>query len=180
MACVSDPVYPRPRGGTLLEFCPTLRIGGLSPPTRGNPCVATPLPQHQRSIPAHAGEPRAGFSFARINWVYPRPRGGTGVRLPNRRRRDGLSPPTRGNQLRTHVPPVVAGSIPAHAGEPSPSSPTKYLPEVYPRPRGGIPRKRKGIGMCSGLSPPTRGNRASAAARQGIAGSIPAHAGEPP
>ena len=36
--------------------------------------------------------------------------------------RDGLSPPTRGNQAPPAPPPELAGSIPAHAGEPPDSA----------------------------------------------------------
>ena len=78
------------------------------------------------------------FSMKSAASVYPRPRGGTPLRLVPKPRRRGLSPPTRGNPRPAPKmlnggglsPPTrgnrnsnrrllgYARSIPAHAGEP--------------------------------------------------------------
>ncbi len=100
-------------------------------------------PVHERSIPAHAGEPAATSSPASPTTVYPRPRGGAGVGAavdaggegpspptPGAKRSwsmglrgGGPSPPTRGSP--GHLPLRVhrRGSIPAHAGEPRSDAP---------------------------------------------------------
>ena len=90
-------VYPRPRGGTCHRSPVAGRRRGLSPPTRGNRVVEEGTSPLRRSIPAHAGEPRA-YPPRDAGWkVYPRPRGGTSLISPRFCRRQGLSPPTRGN-----------------------------------------------------------------------------------
>ena len=69
-------VYPRPRGGAAAASAWASSRAGLSPPTRGSRWTLIPLLRHQRSIPAHAGEP-ASRSFTSAPFtVYPRPRGG--------------------------------------------------------------------------------------------------------
>ena len=52
----------------------------------------------------------------------------------------GLSPHTRGSRILTGLWTGLAGSIPAHAGEPPQAR--RSLPEegVYPRTRGGAAR----------------------------------------
>ena len=111
--------------------------------------------------------------------VYPRPRGGTRSSPASTRSREGLSPPTRGNQVYHVVALRLVRSIPAHAGEPLGVSATAFSCRVYPRPRGGthltlaFPSRRRG------LSPPTRGNLRRCVLARGAIRSIPAHAGEP-
>ena len=172
-------VYPRPRGGTQWRDRLTCRRRGLSPPTRGNLDHLAAMRPHFRSIPAHAGEPCADCHSADDTAVYPRPRGGTSsVKTPSRAS-SGLSPPTRGNHAEA-IPSVLRyGSIPAHAGEPFISAPRRWARRVYPRPRGGTGGVGAGGGAAGGLSPPTRGNPNTRAARARTVGSIPAHAGEP-
>ena len=153
---------------------------GLSPPTRGNRIAGQRRIVKPGSIPAHAGEPKALHGRILYPAVYPRPRGGTGGVSPASLVREGLSPPTRGNpkpDSNTQAPPR---SIPAHAGEPKEWREWHARCKVYPRPRGGtarpVPPLRRGLG----LSPPTRGNLAVRQSVGVAAGSIPAHAGEPP
>ena len=57
---------------------------------------------------------------------------------------------------------MQARSIPAHAGEPRRDKPSPIRRPVYPRPRGGTSRSGSPFAPREGLSPPTRGNRASA------------------
>ena len=172
-------VYPRPRGGTNPHDAESPAVGGLSPPTRGNPPpILSPRPA-QGSIPAHAGEPSAGIGKDSDSGVYPRPRGGTvSVRgdTPGQR---GLSPPTRGNLSEEDGARAARRSIPAHAGEPAAGRDVIIFGEVYPRPRGGTSGRPTAIWCRGGLSPPTRGNRAVGAAAPTSRRSIPAHAGEP-
>ena len=114
-------------------------------------------------------------------------------------RRTGLSPPTRGNRERQGWDSMGSGSIPAHAGEPASALALAAARAVYPRPRGGTPRRApprmsaRGLspptrgnrnllhlsGATVGLSPPTRGNQARDWLARTYRRSIPAHAGEP-
>ena len=71
---------------------------GLSPPTRGNRSGRSLFAALRRSIPAHAGEPRAAAPVRPQAAVYPRPRGGTWTSVRKPSRLGGLSPPTRGNR----------------------------------------------------------------------------------
>ena len=159
MPCLRAEVYPRPRGGTAGRGAGRPAGGGLSPPTRGNPRHLAGDSRRLRSIPAHAGEPRAWRPRASTSSVYPRPRGGTWAWTGRPACRPGLSPPTRGNP---------------------PKSPPSSRPSgVYPRPRGGTGEGVAWNFRVEGLSPPTRGNRREASSRSPAERSIPAHAGEP-
>ena len=154
-------VYPRPRGGTSESGYLAGMYRGLSPPTRGNLSAGLGIEVSRRSIPAHAGEPRYRNDMARYAAVYPRPRGGTDMSENKITVKTGLSPPTRGNLIRASSNPGDVGSIPAHAGEPYSHPRPRQRFEVYPRPRGGTPRRlREEYGRTYGLSPPTRGNLA--------------------
>ena len=59
MTCVigeASGVYPRERGGTIVELWTGGSIEGLSPRARGNVQAAIAQEEHQGSIPASAGE----------------------------------------------------------------------------------------------------------------------------
>ncbi len=71
------PVYPRLCGGTLVAVDAAARNAGLSPPVRGNPCMAADPGHGRRSIPACAGEPRIAQVISAADRVYPRLCGGT-------------------------------------------------------------------------------------------------------
>ena len=200
---LGEKVYPRPRGGTALPLPLTAVDWGLSPPTRGNPKRGKKIMAYIGSIPAHAGEPSTAAGSQYACRVYPRPRGGTRVKLDAADRPRGLSPPTRGNLARTACragraggwglspptrgnPPVCRcldsgiRSIPAHAGEPGFVGGSVVSDEVYPRPRGGTRAAGAAARGRRGLSPPTRGNHGFAVHVDDDHRSIPAHAGEPP
>ena len=172
-------VYPRPRGGTVCHRPIHARHVGLSPPTRGNRDSAQVPSGRLRSIPAHAGEPRSAHARDILGRVYPRPRGGTRARRSLLRRRAGLSPPTRGNPMRSSHPRISLRSIPAHAGEPFLAVRARPVVEVYPRPRGGTAGTMAATKNLMGLSPPTRGNPLRWLKAVWPLRSIPAHAGEP-
>ena len=91
----------------------------------------------------------------------------------------GLSPPTRGNRVHLKAHAELAGSIPAHAGEPPPCAGRGRRGGVYPRPRGGTTLTPPLGADGNGLSPPTRGNHAIPTDGVYVWRSIPAHAGEP-
>ncbi len=154
-------------------------MGGLSPPTRGSPLGTRTNHYRRGSIPAHAGEPAITSSMLPFLRVYPRPRGGASDPWPKAVPSSGLSPPTRGSLRDGGVHRGVPGSIPAHAGEPVGIRDERFLPGVYPRPRGGAIASWREAHASQGLSPPTRGSRDALGNGRANVRSIPAHAGEP-
>ena len=111
--------------------------------------------------------------------VYPRSRGGTTVHQLQQEICLGLSPLTRGNHPKGKIMMDQFGSIPAHAGEPKALFRFLSAGRVYPRSRGGTCRMVDKVLFAWGLSPLTRGNPVHLPPVQAVAGSIPAHAGEP-
>src|SRR5690606_35756323 len=90
---------------------------GRSPRMRGKQPWALAEAEPSRSIPAYAGETRAGRTRPGEGAVDPRVCGGNAPVAPFTPRRPGRSPRMRGK----HVTPVWmaddSGSIPAYAGE---------------------------------------------------------------
>ncbi len=151
-------VYPRARGGTIRRLDTSMIPRGLSPRTRGNPGQDAGREALHGSIPAHAGEPAVPTRPPISSTVYPRARGGTGIKALVSTSSMGLSPRTRGNLCRGSWPTAETGSIPAHAGEPLLAPLAVSQQTVYPRARGGTSRGVHGISATTGLSPRTRGN----------------------
>ena len=71
-----------------------------------------------RSIPAHAGQPKNMAKAGGPVAVYPRACGATQSGVQQSGRADGLSPRMRGNRFFTEGTPIKNRSIPAHAGQP--------------------------------------------------------------
>ena len=114
----SSRVYPRLRGGTVSHGILESRRQGLSPLARGNRGASGLHLAGRGSIPACAGEPSGRQPEQTGLGVYPRLRGGTLLRLPDRPRNGGLSPLARGNLVHNTARSEAGGSIPACAGEP--------------------------------------------------------------
>ena len=114
-------VYPRVCGGTPGWITSGAGRPGLSPRVRGNPAAVGQAAEHRGSIPACAGEPRAGAEPPLAGEVYPRVCGGTFVRQSEGRTAVGLSPRVRGNRRAAHLVIPHRRSIPACAGEPRPA-----------------------------------------------------------
>ena len=166
-------------GGTS-DSSPALKTGaGLSPRVRGNPPVPMPVRMQQRSIPACAGEPFAGYAARWMREVYPRVCGGTHHSHCTPSPSAGLSPRVRGNRKYLAGPYLRERSIPACAGEPDRSNACSRRVPVYPRVCGGTTPVNAEIAAMLGLSPRVRGNRWRRCRRCGLKGSIPACAGEP-
>ena len=172
-------VYPRVCGGTARRTGAAIAAWGLSPRVRGNPAAVSVSAAISRSIPACAGEPGKTPPVRPSATVYPRVCGGT--LSPSRIliTGGGLSPRVRGNRAAPAGRTAPPRSIPACAGEPLILPPPSWAGPVYPRVCGGT----RGRGVAGrrriGLSPRVRGNRAAPQCGQGLAGSIPACAGEP-
>ena len=93
--------------------------------------------------------------------------------------RRGLSPRVRGNPggIAAYCGPLR--SIPACAGEPGVSFPSRATPRVYPRVCGGTRPSLHSPFIQGGLSPRVRGNPPAIDLRVDERRSIPACAGEP-
>ena len=152
---------------------------GLSPRLRGNPLGLRCFLFGTRSIPAPAGEPQAVLNLFSRGGVYPRACGGTWLREPPMDVSHGLSPRLRGNQGAVLQDIIIAGSIPAPAGEPSAAAGWPYVLPVYPRACGGTSGIRRATRRHGGLSPRLRGNLSFLAPVGVMCRSIPAPAGEP-
>ena len=134
---------------------------------------------YRRSIPACAGEPGQGGRGGCWDGVYPRVCGGTCCRRQNPFPNPGLSPRVRGNPKWETIGVLLAGSIPACAGEPSGRRIATIRWEVYPRVCGGTSLARPAQRLAQGLSPRVRGNRLAQFDGAAHFRSIPACAGEP-
>ena len=89
------------------------------------------------SIPACAGEPNQEGGYRYVYEVYPRVCGGTAHKARQLEEEAGLSPRVRGNLVHLTKWPVMQGSIPACAGEPSSLCSLTSRRGVYPRVCGG-------------------------------------------
>ena len=118
-ATMADRVYPRVCGGTHHTPSHAFRPWGLSPRVRGNRNAAATHRRGQGSIPACAGEPSVRMTTMSTARVYPRVCGGTLLLAQSSNRGKGLSPRVRGNLPIAALAAIIAGSIPACAGEPS-------------------------------------------------------------
>src|SRR5690606_27438263 len=147
---------------------------------RGNLPRTRPIARQPGSIPARAGEPAHRCAGSRLEWVYPRSRGGTFLTFRYDLCRWGLSPLARGNPRGASGAAVCMGSIPARAGEPGTAQRMRASARVYPRSRGGTPEQIIVPKSRTGLSPLARGNPTHGGRDFAVVGSIPARAGEPP
>ncbi len=172
-------VYPRVCGGTVSGGVIGHPWAGLSPRVRGNQGRQASPPVVSRSIPACAGEPHRAIYPVSLAEVYPRVCGGTCLHGAKQDRVDGLSPRVRGNLIQPCRANTGARSIPACAGEPAGGVAYGAPGEVYPRVCGGTASMSLAHDFGGGLSPRVRGNQGWGRTAPGIAGSIPACAGEP-
>ena len=172
-------VYPRVCGGTDGNEIERRVNEGLSPRVRGNRVRPDGAAELDGSIPACAGEPITTTTTMTMPTVYPRVCGGTRVSQVLLRLQQGLSPRVRGNPVAVDPGVVVAGSIPACAGEPAARQRTALLFLVYPRVCGGTDTRYLMRKSGEGLSPRVRGNPKRTSPPLAMPGSIPACAGEP-
>ncbi len=179
-ACCCPAVHPRSRGATAAVGGFVLLRMGPSPLTRGNLDRLPLAVGGPGSIPAHAGQPSPPGDLEDADRVHPRSRGATGFTGDEMTAQGGPSPLTRGNHLEHRRDVRQVGSIPAHAGQPGLEFRPTRRRRVHPRSRGAT-RGVVGAGVLHlGPSPLTRGNLCRRGGVVGQAGSIPAHAGQPP
>ena len=172
-------VYPRACGATSYTLLTALSSRGLSPRMRGNRALSRRNRIITGSIPAHAGQPETRPYCRKAAAVYPRACGATRFRAALPLCSCGLSPRMRGNRHKDIHEISAARSIPAHAGQPSPSHIYPPYCKVYPRACGATAEAIIDVRQCNGLSPRMRGNLCRLRGCGHCAGSIPAHAGQP-
>ena len=178
----SHRVHPRVCGGSSWYEGEAGATGGTSPRVRGKPCPVLSAVEHQRYIPACAGEARTALVPTMASGVHPRVCGGS---LGGRRRfgvagepRAGTSPRVRGKLDAFIAAPADLGYIPACAGEASRSDRRHPHLQVHPRVCGGsqlpfdLDRAKKGT------SPRVRGKLCGSPVNLLKMGYIPACAGE--
>ena len=166
-------------GGTPAPSVSRTRLLGPSPRGRGNLVRRRLQRMDVGTIPAWAGEPGCGAGCRAPPGDHPRVGGGTSGSRKARDLFKGPSPRGRGNRpplLRTGRP---GGTIPAWAGEPSPSSRPAPPGGDHPRVGGGTAAARSCCSLATGPSPRGRGNRNIPWADAQDLRTIPAWAGEP-
>ncbi len=152
---------------------------GPSPLTRGSPSQAHAGDRGERSIPAHAGQPRSSPRCGSPPTVHPRSRGAAARGATQMQLIIGPSPLTRGSQVRKQPQVDAFRSIPAHAGQPVQGGDQGARHPVHPRSRGAAPPRGVGGRFRVGPSPLTRGSQGRVMRQCAPIGSIPAHAGQP-
>ena len=125
------------------------------------------------------GEPHSDPISGSLNWVYPAHAGESPLLSHEWLDWEGLSPPTRGNQVLQGLGIDRLGSTPAHMGGPSHSSHPFSRIWVYPRGCGEARSPSSRSPYLKSLSPRTRGNPHRKFHGEQPRGFIPAHAGEP-
>ena len=151
-------VYPRVCGGAHSTPRHRKPVRGLSPRVRGSHHPLHAHPEAVGSIPACAGEPLPDRTVTLLRRVYPRVCGGAQAVGPHAPLSKGLSPRVRGSRRITFTRPILAGSIPACAGEPSGGGGASASPGVYPRVCGGACLYSCRGSHIRGLSPRVRGS----------------------
>ena len=158
-AAVSRPVHPRMRGehqGTADGKATTF---GSSPHARGTLAQAGAERVAGRFIPACAGNTACGWRQQQEHAVHPRMRGEHPSPGRGSTPRGGSSPHARGTRAQVGVAQLVAGFIPACAGNTCCNRPSDRHGPVHPRMRG----EHIGLAHCSltlrGSSPHARGTR---------------------
>ena len=153
--------YPRGRGGAGPAWIARGLREGLSPRTRGSRNDRLPVLLQGGPIPADAGEPSGRVPSPPCPGAYPRGRGGASSGKSNPVSAQGLSPRTRGSRAARRAGADAVGPIPADAGEPGGRRWMIPLSGAYPRGRGGATGLAPFPTLEQGLSPRTRGSRAT-------------------
>ena len=179
LAPLGDRAYPRSRGATMGLNATGVHLGGLSPLARGNQYPYKKRHLCSGPIPARAGQPSRCCPRRTGPGAYPRSRGATVGHMEVQRLGAGLSPLARGNRRQPRHGAVNDGPIPARAGQPCCGWLNRSAGGAYPRSRGATLCKDCSGEVNMGLSPLARGNPVGAGGVAGVAGPIPARAGQP-
>ena len=172
-------VYPRIRGESRILAAQEEITNGLPPHTRGIRYAHTKSISWMGSTPAYAGNPmdprRTGYNGT----VYPRIRGESRSPRCPYWRLAGLPPHTRGIRISMPIARLPCGSTPAYAGNPHCPADRRLPLSVYPRIRGESALSLSLPTSLGGLPPHTRGILSDKDAKEFVARSTPAYAGNP-
>ena len=171
--------HPRGCGGTFRRDRPTAGRMGPSPRVRGNLFDPIGTNGQAGTIPAGAGEPRRTSPISRSSRDHPRGCGGTDAPKAKKGPKQGPSPRVRGNPMEESRTDLVAGTIPAGAGEPSQTMASFFRYRDHPRGCGGTSKPDWKSSTVAGPSPRVRGNPMPRRRASSLSGTIPAGAGEP-
>ena len=108
--------HPRIRGEHFVSSCPTGRVSGSSPHTRGALSTSNILRFTAGIIPAYAGSTKSMISVARVPRDHPRIRGEHTLKRSTPILTRGSSPHTRGALLIAKSLYRLVRIIPAYAG----------------------------------------------------------------
>ena len=178
--CGRRRVHPRVCGEAGVVEHQMLPVTGPSPRVRGSRLPPPPAAAAGGSIPACAGKPDCSTTTSSPSGVHPRVCGEATPRLEVVEILAGPSPRVRGSQAQGGLRALVQGSIPACAGKPSMTAPTRFSSTVHPRVCGEAFRVSAVPSAHTGPSPRVRGSRRVDGHRPQRGGSIPACAGKPP
>ena len=154
-------VYPRLRGERENDLIDRPSGCGLSPATRGTPIRGSFANDFTRFIPGYAGNADSDTTPGCTSPVYPRLRGERLFADAFERSGGGLSPATRGTLSQIPECSQDPRFIPGYAGNARNMATLRRAVPVYPRLRGE--RWSGWLYPCEnvGLSPATRGTRAT-------------------
>ena len=172
-------VHPRGCGESTLAAPGRFAASGPSPRVRGIRHRERERRAGPGSIPAGAGNPRAGLGGRRGRRVHPRGCGESAAAPASTFRRTGPSPRVRGILVWRGANDGILGSIPAGAGNPQVGCDGGDAARVHPRGCGESPTTLTFTSTFAGPSPRVRGIHASAWHAARGKGSIPAGAGNP-
>ena len=172
-------VHPRVCGEAVLSSRQHDAYKGPSPRVRGSRTSVQSRAVRVRSIPACAGKPPGQDLAAGSREVHPRVCGEAGVRGRRRGVRRGPSPRVRGSPRVGHPAWEMARSIPACAGKPRRSRPSRPKVRVHPRVCGEAVLATGGNPRDEGPSPRVRGSPERQVGVLAGERSIPACAGKP-
>ena len=146
---------------------------GSSPPVRGTVWIIGPRSEHNRFIPARAGNSCGSVATRASTPVHPRPCGEQGTVPLAMLVPAGSSPPVRGTDLVRLTGDAVGRFIPARAGNRASSSIHHENHSVHPRPCGEQYFGPAYHQRQDGSSPPVRGTGLQEASEPQTTGSSP-------
>ncbi len=171
--------HPRGCGGAQSTSLVMTTLTGPSPRVRGSPTLPDTVKGAHGTIPVGAGEPSPVASPVTLQRDHPRGCGGAGKKKFRGNIGLGPSPRVRGSLTERIATPMMAGTIPAGAGEPLVSTLENRAARDHPRGCGGAARISVALSPAVGPSPRVRGSLYAALAWNAGHGTIPAGAGEP-
>ena len=172
------PDHPRACGANDSGVTSASERCGSSPRMRGKRQHRQVRADHERIIPAHAGQTARSLVSLGVLPDHPRACGANWAKSLSRCRRCGSSPRMRGKHILAEDSSTVMRIIPAHAGQTSFGWPVMRWPPDHPRACGANLSARYPDAVVLGSSPRMRGKQSTCAWSRLQRRIIPAHAGQ--